>query len=419
MHSITVKLVINTVLLITVPSLHDLGPLSAPRFSDASRAPTDCGLTIHHTTPTIIGICGHNLGAGSRGRLRVHALKSNMVVSRHNCVVAGGRIVGSTSRVVITLRSKHMFRTLLIKSSSLASLTMLGVGTANNLPAVPVGTHHMPRVNSIMLTVNGPCGLKRAVARKVVDTANQVNLGPAKQRGFLRASTSVGRNGSNNTLIGSLKRLVNVGALSFSGDGSNRAPRNVNFTVPFRLTAGVVSGLVHSNHIVHNCVNVNKHRVTPLRTRNNNVSRLRKVIIGRISPSNPTTGTNVRIGSLVVSISGGPTVSTLRAVSRITRVHPNSIVPIMIVHSSGRLALRIAVRRCPTAGWIIHSGRGAKIYTPIFCCSLVGCLLAGSSPETVSFFDMSDVPSDTLYSGTLEMPVSLHSSAPFLPDDDN
>lgn len=125
---------------------------------------------------------------------------------------------------------------------------MLGV-SLGGLPTVAVNHSSGVHVNSIALTVNGPFNINRAIAVNVVDTAKHGRLNLGGCRSFVRASTTVGPNGSNNTLISTVNGLANVGATVFSGSNNSR---NVNFTVPIGLTVRIVGSVVRRNRIVHN-----------------------------------------------------------------------------------------------------------------------------------------------------------------------
>ncbi len=64
---------------------------------------------------------------------------SNIVVSTSNCVIAGGRIIDRTSRLLIGLGSGHRFGKHVVNASRRASLTLVGVRNGS-FPALPVNS---------------------------------------------------------------------------------------------------------------------------------------------------------------------------------------------------------------------------------------------------------------------------------------
>lgn len=107
--------------------------------------------------------------------------------------------------------------------------------------------------------MNGPFGLGSAMATNVIDTGtHSVNSSTSGKRttgvrSFVRASTTVGRNGDNNTLIGTGNRLINVGTVLCSPANTCS---NCNFTVPADVVAGIMTSLGRFNAIRHTLLNV-------------------------------------------------------------------------------------------------------------------------------------------------------------------
>lgn len=75
---------------------------------------------------------------------------SKFVVSNANGVLAGTRIIGKTSQMIIALGSNHDFRTMIRKISRIASLTVMGVSSASSstLPMTALNSSSRVRINS-------------------------------------------------------------------------------------------------------------------------------------------------------------------------------------------------------------------------------------------------------------------------------
>lgn len=107
--------------------------------------------------------------------------------------------------------------------------------------------------------MNGPFGLGSAMATNVMDTGtHSLKMCGGNVRSFVRASTTVGRNGDKNTLIGTGNRLMNVGSMLSS-------PANTctkcNFTVPADVVAGIVTSLGRCKAMRHTLLNVHNNSV--------------------------------------------------------------------------------------------------------------------------------------------------------------
>lgn len=130
--------------------------------------------------------------------------------------------------------------------------------------------------------MNGPFGLGSAMATNVMDTGTHaLNICGNNVRSFVRASTTVGRNGDNNTLMGTGKRLMNVGSILSS-------PANTctkcNFTVPADVVGGIITSLGRFKAMRHTVLNVTKTSL------NDDVVRSRRPVSGSNAALHSGTG---------------------------------------------------------------------------------------------------------------------------------
>lgn len=286
----------------------------------------------------------NNRNNGNNNRRRGFVtLNSNIVVSTSgNCIIAGGRIISGTAIVGIRLDSNHGFSTGVINGSPHSSVTLVRVRGPGGLATVGVTSSSTLHINSCAMTVNGPFNLNRAMASKVISTLKHDNLGTRGCRGFVRASTTVGHNGSNNTLIGLGNRLVNVGAtvLTPSNNGVN-----VNFTVPDGVIGGLASRVIRCNRIGHNRLNVVKARLGSRLTGTVGISTRHNTFMDRILPGSSTTGTNVGTNSIVASLGNGPVDDFTTLHTRINAVPINDGLALNLLHSNGRIGIGLRLRR--------------------------------------------------------------------------
>lgn len=177
---------------------------------------------------------------------------SNMVINRSDdgrcaCVVAYTRMVSNNNSIEIRLSSRARCSTAMIKCSSGASVKILGVGTAN-LGTTRFNSDSGLSMNRAICTVNGPnkATFTNSFAGNVMSTVShpmgdRVNCRVV----YVRRATTVGPNGSNNTLIGRCNRMVNVG----SSGVTDASCRKVTFSMP-----DIATGRICSRVITGNCI---------------------------------------------------------------------------------------------------------------------------------------------------------------------
>lgn len=209
-----------------------------------------------------------------------------------------------------------------------------------------------------MLTINGPFGVASAMATNVIDTGtHSLKMCGGNIRSFVRASTTVGRNGDNNTLIGTENRLMNVGSMLCS---PAKTCSNCKFTVPADVVAGIVTSLGRCKAIRHTMLNVgnapvgSSRRVVPRRV-GGGIGRLNtasNILVTRVVRKNSTTN-GLRMSSIVVNVSKGHIGGFTRLRRKLTGRHPNSGMAIGILHSGGRGSVRVALGGTRKAAGII------------------------------------------------------------------
>lgn len=279
--------------------------------------------------------------------------KDKVVFSRSKCIVAGTRMVngdGATCTVEIMASSNGMCGTNIMNCSSEASVTILGVSSTGKLGPTAFNSSSRLRINRSVVMINGPNNLscRGAAAGNIVSTLSE-GLSASDLAGCVRASTTVGPNGSNNPLMGCCNRIIKVAA---SGVIS-RACRNVNFTVPSRAMGDVISALMGGN-CIRNEMGVNVSNVTMASSRTSGCGIPRNVCIRDVMSNNPYSNADLGGNSVVARISNRA-VADFTSICTVLRARgPKSGVGIGCCDSSSNSnRIRVALRR---SGWFWCGG---------------------------------------------------------------
>ncbi len=207
-----------------------------------------------------------------------------------------------------------------------------------------------------MLTIKGPFGLASAMATNVIDTGTH-SVKTGSVRDFVRASTTVGENGSNNTLMGTEKRLINVGTVVCSRANSCA---NCKFTVPAAVVGGIITSLGRFNVIRHTRLNITNDSislcVSDRGTRNHRISlkAMGNICVKRIVPGAATRRTNLQGKSIIATIGNGRMGGVTRLRRILGAVHPNSGIGVACVHSGGGRATATMLHGTRNAAHILR-----------------------------------------------------------------
>lgn len=271
---------------------------------------------------------------------------SNILVLRSNngaCVVAYTRIVDNNSSFAMALGSNARCSTSVITCSDRASVKILSVGTANLGVTAFTGSSSIT-INRRIITVNYPNNVRFVgdMADNCISTVSHpISSGVNCSGGYVRASTTVGPNGDNNTLFGVRNRIVNVGS---SGVTSARC-RNVNFTIPDGATISATGDLVGSNCIrnetglnvacggVSDCSGTST--VLDTLSRGNCGSTGNAVIVNRMDSSSSLTGGSVGRCSVVITMGKAAVASASIVASILSSDGPNSAVGLAVTEVRG------------------------------------------------------------------------------------
>ncbi len=304
--------------------------------------------------PYIINVeAAASIGDFFNGRRRSSKRNDNIVCGRGNCVVAGCRMVrrtiagghGAGIRIFLSDGTRGTCSTSIMNCGVSTSLTIVGVSIAK-LPRVRVASSSGVGVNRCMVAMKGPNKLRFVsdIACNMVDNLGHI-ISDSDSVKLVRASTTVGPNGSNNTLISTANGLINVGS---SGVISRRF-RNVNFTVPSGAIARVYSGVVTGRGSPRPCVNVALDRGCATR-----ILRCCKcpanTIILDIRGKDPTCRTKLHGNSVVARFgsAGVDSCGTLRGV--VGSYGPRRGMDIGVCHDNECCAAAIAITSGGTVG---------------------------------------------------------------------
>lgn len=81
LRSVAIGLIVGAILLVAMPSLRSLNPLSTPQFDSTDETPASYNLAVRRAAPAVVNVYNRGLNTNSHNQLEIRTLGSGSQVN--------------------------------------------------------------------------------------------------------------------------------------------------------------------------------------------------------------------------------------------------------------------------------------------------------------------------------------------------
>jgi len=234
-----------------------------------------------------------------------NSLGSGVILTPDGMVVSNYHVVGSATEIRVVLSDRREFVADVLLGDQEADLVVLKLRDAQNLPALEYHDSDAVEVGDLVLAIGNPFGVGQTVSSGIVSGLARSGLSIGSGRGyFIQTDAPINPGNSGGALVDMQGRLlgVNTAILTRSG-GSN----GIGFAIPSNLVRRYVEQALdgHANFI-RPWAGITAQSVDQPMAEALGMDWPEGLMIAELHPDSPFRKAGLRVGDVVVGISGVP-----------------------------------------------------------------------------------------------------------------
>ncbi len=225
LRSVAIGLIVGAILLVAMPSLRSLNPLSTPQFDSTDETPASYNLAVRRAAPAVVNVYNRGLNTNSHNQLEIRTLGSGVIMDQRGYIITNKHVINDADQIIVALQDGRVFEALLVGSDSLTDLAVLKINATGGLPTIPINPHAAYRTlamwfwRSVTRTTSGR-PLPKGLSVPRVDSV----LNPTGRQNFLQTDASINHGNSGGALVNSLGELMGINTLSFDKSNDGETP---------------------------------------------------------------------------------------------------------------------------------------------------------------------------------------------------
>jgi serine protease Do len=269
---------------------------------------------------------------------------SGFIFDPAGLVVTNNHVVGSASRVLVSLQdgSEHPAR--VVGTDELTDLALLRIETGRTLPSVPWGSSARARVGSWVMAAGNPFGLGGSVTTGIISArGREIGAGPFDD--FIQTDAAINPGNSGGPLFNMAGEVIGISTAIYSPSGANAG---IGFATPSDLARPVIDQLRRDGRVERGWLGVSVQDVVPEEARSAGTAGARRgVLVAGVERNSPANRAGLRQGDLVIALNGEP-ISTSRALVRnVAALPPGQTMRLTVLREGRERDVQVQVGRRP------------------------------------------------------------------------
>ncbi len=275
-----------------------------------------------------------------RGRReRTQGAGSGFVVDPAGYVVTNNHVVGSATRVTVSLQNGTELPARVVGTDELMDLALLKVEPRQPLPAVPWGSSGAMRVGPWVLAAGNPFGLGGTVTSGIVSArGREIGAGPFDD--FIQTDAAINPGNSGGPLFNMAGEVIGISTAIYSPSG---ASAGIGFATPSDLARPVVEQLRRDGRVDRGWLGVSVQDLVPEDPR----AGRRAVLVTDVVRNGPAARGGLRAGDVVLAVNGERTETSRALVRYVAALPPGQSVRLSVQRDGRSMDTSVQVGRRP------------------------------------------------------------------------
>ncbi|MDO9710308.1 trypsin-like peptidase domain-containing protein [Paracraurococcus lichenis] len=274
-------------------------------------------------------------------RQEVVGAGSGFVIDPSGYIVTNNHVVGSASRVVVSLQDGSELPARVVGTDELTDLALLKVEPRAPLTAVAWGSSAAARVGSWVLAAGNPFGLGGTVTAGIISArGREIGAGPFDD--FIQTDAAINPGNSGGPLFNAAGEVIGINTAIYSPSG---ASAGIGFATPSDLARPVIEQLRRDGRVERGWLGVSVQDVVPEDGRTGR----RGVLIAGVERNSPAGRAGLRQGDIVLAINGDRVETSRALVRTVAAVAPGQTLRLTVLREGRERDLPVQVGRRPGA----------------------------------------------------------------------
>ena len=286
-----------------------------------------------------------------RGRReRTQGAGSGFVIDPTGFVVTNNHVVGTSSRVTVSLQNGTELPARVVGTDELTDLALLRVEPRANLVAVAWGSSNAMRVGQWVLAAGNPFGLGGTVTSGIVSArGREIGAGPFDD--FIQTDAAINPGNSGGPVFNVAGEVIGISTAIYSPSG---ASAGIGFATPSDLARPVIEQLRRDGRVDRGWLGVSVQDLVPEQAAGQGGAQgagqatgRRAVLVTDVVRGGPSQRGGLRPGDVVVAVNGERTETSRALVRYVAAITPGQSVRLSVQRDGRTQELTVQVGRRP------------------------------------------------------------------------
>lgn len=273
-------------------------------------------------------------------RRQQQSLGSGVIIDAEGLVLTNEHVIARASNITVTLADRRTFEADVIGADRSFDLAVLRIRDAKDLPVARMGTSADLMPGETVVAIGNPFGLANSVTTGVVSALHRsIEAEDRVYEDFVQTDAPINPGNSGGALLNILGELIGVNTAIY-GEANG-----IGFAIPIDKAKAVVQEVLRYGQV--------RPVFSGVTTRD---APGRGALVARVRPNSPASSAGLRVGDVVVDVSGQEVRSAqdYRQVER--SLVPGQIARLTVVRGSDPVVIELEVIEL-TAARAISMGR--------------------------------------------------------------
>ncbi|MDU1269151.1 MAG: trypsin-like peptidase domain-containing protein, partial [Escherichia coli] len=286
-----IGLIVGAILLVAMPSLRSLNPLSTPQFDSTDETPASYNLAVRRAAPAVVNVYNRGLNTNSHNQLEIRTLGSGVIMDQRGYIITNKHVINDADQIIVALQDGRVFEALLVGSDSLTDLAVLKINATGGLPTIPINARRVPHIGDVVLAIGNPYNLGQTITQGIISATGRIGLNPTGRQNFLQTDASINHGNSGGALVG--------------------------------------------------------REIAPLHAQSGGIDQLQGIVVNEVSPDGPAANAGIQVNDLIISVDNKPAISALETMDQVAEIRPGSVIPVVVMRDDKQLTLQVTIQEYP------------------------------------------------------------------------
>ncbi len=267
-------------------------------------------------------------------RQEVSGVGSGFIIESSGYIVTNGHVVGSATRIVVSLADRTQLQAKLVGVDDLTDVALIKVEPTAPLPTASWGDSRALEVGDWVIAAGNPFGLGGSVSAGILSARGR-DIGASPFDDFLQFDAPINPGNSGGPLFDADGRVVGMNTAIYSPTGSSVG---IGFAIPSEIVSRIVGELRSKGRIDRGWLGVS---LQDPRSGNGGVG------VAAVERNGPAARAGLRPGDVITGVNGEQVDNSRALIKVVAATSPGSTVRLAVRRQNNTMDVSVTVGRRP------------------------------------------------------------------------